>query len=355
MTKKKSTILTVLGLILLVVCCGVFFTIYAHYTINKPKFEVPEEVLSAKQSIPAQESEKYDYIVSSYNSAFCDETNITKSVDLSVDDNTVISDMSDADNASLKLIKGSLIDYTDLLYVQYDKLPGEKAHDFRNADSDDNDIISCEMTEGETDDKGNVTDDEYYFFTAELTAAANNDYNQKIIDGVIKKVSEMAYVTDYDISLKSYTVSGKIDKVRDKLCDISFDFVWSVDVKLDFKGDYSSLGKVNLSFECNVNESYTFVWYGAYFTSENVYMNISDENTLPVVVSVADDAEKTDYVLKFTSSDSESVEVDSDGIVTAEKVTSEPVTVTVLLKYKGHTYKSQCRVTVTDMEVVSNG
>ncbi|MBR6940871.1 MAG: hypothetical protein IKH65_08700 [Clostridia bacterium] len=366
MSKKKKALLITAGLLILIGLCIGSVGIYAHRLINQPKYYVPEERIVPAVKLPKNNAEKLEYLIETYNAAFCDETLVSKNVSIDVPDDKITSSMNEADSAVLKYLKSSYVNYADSLYKEFEDTPGNKVKDKRDIDYILQDFDSFEVRDGVKGDDGTVTGKETRYFEMTLPGTGYTTFddinnklfntfgiseNKGVIDNIIGQIAPMAEVIDRHIELNDCSVSGKINALRNKLTDITFIHTYTVDLTLQFTGAYSDLGVAEISFDYTVKEDFTFKWFDAYFTSKAIYMNPKDEKDLPVSVFIPDSAAQDEYKLSFKSSDPESVTVGERGNVSAIKASSEPVEITSELKFKGHTFTDKCYVTVTELEL----
>ena len=363
MSKKKHALLVTLGLIALFAVCIGCVIFYAHYEINKPTFEIPEEApAKSATDIPSNDGEKLSYIEKLFNKAFSSETNVTKTVDLSIDSDSITSTLSSADTSVVLLAANSAVGTIKEDYETYEKINSDELKTVPKFSLSKNDISECVIEQGITADDGTVSEDGYYYFTASV---GKNDYpasksisetfetakSEDIISEIKDELSSSVKIVDSYIHIDSCSVSGRADRVYDELDYIEFARTYEITAYVEFVGDYSALGEAQITFNYTVKFKYDFTWYGARFTQEADYMNPGNSQTLPVSVIVADSATSDDYKLTFTSSDENIATVDSDGIITAENSSDTPVVITVTLEYRGVTYTDTINITVTDLEV----
>lgn len=363
MSKKKHALLVTLGLIALFAVCIGCVILYAHYEINKPTFEIPEEVpAKSATEIPSNDGEKLSYIEELFNKALSSETNVTKTVDTSIDSDSVTSTLSSADTSVILLAANSAVGTIKEDYETYEKINSDELKTVPKFSLSKNDISECTIEQGITADDGTVSDDDYYYFTASV---GKNDYpasknisetfetekSEDIINEIKDELSPSVKIVDSYIHIDSCSASGRIDRVYDELDYIEFARTYEITAYVEFTGDYSSLGEAQITFNYTVKFKYDFTWYGARFTQEADYMNPGNSQTLPVSVIVADTATSDDYKLTFTSSDENIATVDTDGIITAENSSDTTAVITVTLEYRGVTYTDTINITVTDLEV----
>lgn len=357
--KTKNALLISAGVIALFAVCAVCIYFYAQYTINKPKFEVPEEApLVSATEMPETELQMINYIAAAFDKAFTSETNVTKSVNVYADESKVRTALSESDKtvALLSLTHG--IDALKGDYETYEKLNSDELPTVPSFALDKEEIKESSFTEGFTNDIGEIENTEYYYFDLTVSPKRNEatfdtDLDKEPLAKLKESFGDSIIINEdsKEVFIKSCRVEGRADRACDELDYIVLTHTYTVSVEVEFTGEYASMKKVYFIFDYVVETRYDFVWYGARFTKDAVYMNPGDSQALPASVVVADDASKDDFKLTFTSSDEKVLTVDEDGIIDAKQASDEPVTVTVTLKYRGFTYTDTISVTVTDLEV----
>ncbi len=365
MSKKKRNLLIIAGLVLLIAICSVSLYFYAKKEINKPKFIVPENKKSSAVEIPNSPSGILSYVEELYAKSFTDEVCVSKTVSLSIPDDSVKSELPEADNKIALMVKDQYLNYLDSLYKKYEDVIGNKVENIRPLEFDVGDINgNVVMTEGKTDDNGNITDEDYYFFDVPVKGldypvfddtsprqykSFGIDENRHVYDDLKKEVKDLGTVSSDHFEITSAGISGKIDKVRNKLHNLSISHTYRCCFSFQFDNEYTSLGNIDFELTYIVTENYTFNWYGAYFSDNFYYINTGDEKALPLNVNVGEGK----YKLKLKSSDDSKVKVDSDGVIDALAVTDKdkPVVIDMSFEYNGYKYSDKCYITVTDLEI----
>lgn len=366
MSRKKKVLLVIVGMACLLGVCMFLLSIYARKVINKEKFIKPEEIVEAAVEIPAADDEKLAYAQDAFNGAFGEEAVVSKSYSIEVPDDSVKTDMKPEDEAILRHFKNSYVSYAASLYEGYDKVLGSEVEDKRFFEYDMTTIDTTDVIDGTENEDGTVTPDGYYHFSITYPAQGyvtftesgmktfdtfGIDENKHIIDDIKAEIAPMAEVIGEHLELVECSSSGRISKDRNKIEDAVLTHKYTVEVTLQFVGDYKELGVAEISFDYIVRENYSFKWYGAYFTGRAMYMNPKDDNQAPLYIYVSEEATKDDYVLEFKSADESRVKINSEGRVEALAVTDDPVEISVKLEYKGKIYEDSCLVTVTDLEI----
>lgn len=160
-----------------------------------------------------------------------------------------------------------------------------------------------------------------------------------VIDGVKDKLSEMVNIKNIDISYDSFVLTADINREKNIMTGVSQNRVCTVTAELEFIGEYSDFGTLTLSFKLEINKNYNFSRVEMYFTDDVFYVTkgASDEFKTKTV----SDESPAETVLTFTSSNPEILSVDGR-FFKANKVSEEPVTVSVEYTYKGVTYRDTC-------------
>lgn len=364
MSKVKKSLLIVLCSVFLVSLCVISLYLYAKKEINKEKFIVPEENMAVNAELKTAPSDILSYTQGLYTAAFTDETTVTKTVSIDIPDESIkTNNLSDDDYKILLFAKSQYIDFIKSKYTEYENIGGDKIKDIRPYDFEAGDISGkCIMTEGITDDNGNVSDVDFYCFNAEVSGLEYPIYNKEltkqyqtfaigenihILDDFKNEISDMGEVIDENIEITSGSVSGKIDKYRNQLVSFSISHTYTCYFTFQFENEYERLDAVEFCFNYIVTENYGFNWYGAYLTSGFMYMNPGDETAIPLDVNIGEG----DYKIVFSSSDESKVTVSDDGLVSAVSDTDKPVEIKYSLKYKGYDYTGSCFVTVTSLTI----
>ncbi|MCQ2475332.1 MAG: hypothetical protein MJ173_05430 [Clostridia bacterium] len=357
LSKKAKGLLLALGILALLGACIICVSAYAKKVMNEPKFEIPEaEPLASATAIPDSDAEKLLYVEKLFAGSFGSVNNVSKKTEFSISDESIVSSAKDSDLAVIRYAKGQILNDVGETYESFEKKEGSEisAPSFLCNSG----INECTFEQGQTGDDGEIKDENYYFFDFDLSpvAAGKSDVfnlgsDKKIPEFLSGKLSEMCTINDFKSELISCAVNGKADRVYDQLRQISFGRTYLAEAEIEFTGEYSALGKINIQFEIGIIDKYDFTWYGARFTEKAVYMNPGDEKTLPAAASVAEGTEQSEFTLSFVSSDESVASVSEDGIVTAVKSSDKPVEITMTLEYKGFTFTDKCLVTVTDLEV----
>lgn len=363
MSKKKNAALIAFGVIALFAVCIVCVYFYAQHIINTPKFEVPEaEPVKSLTQLSDDKNEMLTYVRTAFYNGVYRQTNVSKYKEAWIEEGSVNTDLSDGDKNVFMLSLKSAASSAGEKYNTYEKINSDELTvipEFSVVTSEIDDFI---ITQGITQENGEITDDDFYFF--EVTIGERNyplydhmaitfeqEENAKVLDDIISGFADYLDIEACEITAKGFKVNGKINRIFDHIEYAEFYHTYNINMQVKFKGDYETLGTKNICFDYTVKARYEFTWYGAYFNEKAIYMNPKDSQTLPATVTVRDDAEKGDYELSFTSSDETVVTIDEDGIITALKSNEKPITVTITLKYRGVTYTDELFVTVTDLEV----
>lgn len=357
LSKKAKGFLIALGVLALLGTCIVCVSAYAKKLMNEPKFEIPEAApLASATEIPQSDAQKLLYVEKLFAGSFGKGNNVSKKTEFSISDELIVSSAKDSDLAVIRYAKGQILDAVRETYDSFEKAEGSEVSAPSFAGNPG--IIECTFEQGRTGDDGEIEDENYYFFEFEISpadagksAAFNLESDKKIPAFLSEKLAEMCRINDFKPELISCAVNGKADRVYDQLNQISFERTYLAEAEVEFIGEYSALGKINIQFEITAIDKYDFIWYGAKFTEKALYMNPEDEKTLPAEATVADGTEQSEFTLSFVSSDESIVSVSEEGIITAVKSSDKPVEITMTLEYRGFTFTDKCLVTVTDLEV----
>lgn len=362
LSKKAKTLLIILGLLLLIGTCCLCVALYAKKIINTPKFEVPEPApLASATPLPEGDAEGLAYIEKLFGESFAKGAEVTFRTDISVPSDSISSDASGADTNIIKFMSGQLLGSISENYTSYSNTRGDLVKNVPLFTLSAAELDDIELTQGRTDDKGEIQDEDFYFFNIDASAEAAKagkcvfvtENDKAAYESFKKQLASAFVISDEDFELFESKIEGKIDRVYDQLVNISFSRAYHVKAVITPAADsgISEIGKITISFDFKASDKFDFRRYGARFTEKALYFNPGDFETLPAQVTVADGTEQNEFEIKYTVSDDTVAEVDADGVITALKASETPVKVTMTFKYNGMTFTDECSVTVTDLEV----
>ena len=368
-SKKKSILLIVTAVVLLLAVCFTTLSIYAKKTLNKPKFKMPEEepVASAAE-LPQDKSALCAYVNSLYEEALkADNAEGSWHTDVNLD-GEITTPFAQADQAVVSFIKDNAAGQIAALYPNESGVKMSEAEEAPVVRVNPADITEFTAEQGHTDEAGNVSDDGYYFITFVLdpvkadTAALTQS---NVYEETVKILSPVAEVKSAEFEPERYDISYKIDRVSNQIVsvDVSNDYKVKASAVLASKAagllptaQDSLFATVELPYRKALRVS--FRWYGARFTQRSMVLKPTDMKALPADVRVNSEATKDDYKLTFTPSDKEILSIDEDGVVTVSKTALEQLAapddtlnINMKLEYGGHTYEDDLKIYITDLEL----
>lgn len=363
-SRRKQVLTIVLVLVVLMGLCSGSVALYAKSAITEGTVELTQEPVPSKTAVPDKNgfaAYLADVLVANtYNSSKV-KTNLSTNV--SIDRDSVQIEGNEANADVVKYIVSSFSGRIGESYPSHEGEFGDKFDLFPafalNADG----ISNFEFRQGEVnpDDEGTANEPDYYYFTAETgefdiidnpavsqhgfpyyTAADLKPAIYKVTDSLV----EMLDVTACEIKATGSKVDCKTNRLTDELQYINLLTNFSVKLDVNFKGDYTALGKAVISFNMSVEEKYSYTWAGADITKNEIKLKLNEEEALPLNVTLSDKAAKGDYVISFRSEDDKTVSVDADGNIKGLALSDKPVTVSVTFEYLGETYTDSCEVYV---------
>ncbi len=361
--KRRNIILIVFAVIILLTACFVSVAIYAKKEINKPLFVLPEaERQASAVKLPEDKAGVCDYAQKVYTEAvFADDSEGSWHTDVNLGGDMTLP-FNSPDNEIISFIRDRSGGEISGMYEREDNVNMAKAKTRPEIKINEADVLEFTATEGHTDENGNVSDDAFYFIDLVLDPSAADVDNIKESDaykGVSEKLAAALEIKDITATVKSYTMSFKIDRVYSQLTDASVTKTYEIKATVAPTGDYSGLlpdgqtqADVILPYE--TVQRIHFNHYCARFTERNIAVKVNDMKALPLNVTVNSEATKDDYKLTFDFSRDGIVEIDEDAVMTVSKASDEPVIITVNLDYDGHSYTDNLTVYITEMEVSTN-
>lgn len=276
-----------------------------------------------------------------------DRTKLDISFDVNIPDESVVLSGENTENIMplLSHIKPSLVSLISGFYDS-ERVTGEYGTDFSSVlygtDFSKEDAEAVVEYNEETDrnislvftfPKDNFTEE------GKISEIFTTDISSSVKDGITEKLSSMVNIENVEIEYDSFMMKAGIDREKNALTDVSLKRVCNVSCELTFIGEYADFGTLQLSFTLELSKNYRFTRVEMYFTSDVFYVTkgASDEFKTKVI----SDESPADTVLTFTSSDPEILSVEGR-FFKANKVSKEPVTVSVEYTYNGVTYKDSC-------------
>lgn len=358
MKKSKKIILGVLGVLALVGICFACLSVYAKKEINKPRFELPETVAVVPPSeLPNDKDGAYDYVSEIFEKTVsANDVEITRHTEVRLTEGEIKTPFSEDDNKVLSRVLEKSQDALGELYPADENAPMAQVKDkpalgFTKADVSD---FTAEL--GYTDENGEYVDDGIYYITLTVNPACVNKnalLESEVRKNIEKELSPVLSVSSLDIVPDGFTLSFKFSNYNDMLTYAEIKHHYTVKAAVDFTEDYKAVSdktaEVEIPYE--TTEKIDFFNYGIHFTERQIAIQKKDVEALPLEVRVNSETTKDDYKLTFDISKDGILEIDTDGVMTANGAQEEPVYVTAKLEYNGHTYTDTLIVYATELEV----
>ncbi len=371
--KKKTIILVVLAVVLLVGICFATLTVYAKKELNKPKFSVPEEEPVASASELPQTAEMLcAYVNSLYEKVrAADDVEGSWHTDVNLEGD-IVTPFAGADQSLLAYIKDNAAGEIAGMYPNESEVRITEAENVPVIRINPADVAEFTAERGHTDENGNVSDDGYYFINFEIkpeSVITEDIPESDVYAETVKKLAPVADIKESVFECEGCSYSYKIDRITDQILgvDVCKNYKVKTTAVLDpesaalLPAEQDSL-IANIEFPYKTALRIGFKWYGCRFTQQSMAVKPDDMKSLPADVRVNNEATKDDYKLTFTPSNKEAVSIDEEGIMTVsrhaiEKLASpdEIVTVDMKLEYDGHVYTDSLKVYITELEVETDG
>ncbi|MBQ4243536.1 MAG: hypothetical protein II702_01375 [Clostridia bacterium] len=359
---KKSLILIVLVVLLLVGACFGTVTIYAKKQLNKPKFVMPEQPpVKSVTELPKDKAGICSYVNGLYAAAVsADDVEGSFNTGVNLDED-IKAQINETDLSLLNYIRGGASGKIAEFYPSASNVLMTEAEDFPVLEISPESVTEFTASQGHTDEEGNVSDDAYYFITLTVDPASIDTSaltESDVFDKIEDTLSPAARLGNVQITAESKTVDIKIDRATDRILTVDTATVYTVSADAAFTQAYKALasdGSVAFTMPYKTNEHIGFSYYGAVFTEPAMAVKKDDMKALPASVTVNSEATKDDFKLTFTPSDREAVSIDEDGVMTVNVNGEKTVTVKMTLEYDGHTYTDDLTVYITEKEVSTDG
>ena len=362
---RKTILLGVLVVVVIIGICFVCVTLYAKNEINKEKFQMPEIDVPLLTQELTDKDKAFAYAMNQYNAAVsADNTEGRWRTDVRRLDEDWQTPFSKADNAILLGIRKKAGDQIKEMYPkQYGNVRLREVRDaippfVKQAQ----DVTDFSITLGRENDRNETVDTDRYFLT--LTFDPNCEDTQAMLNSdayqnICKELSPVAALNDTQIEMQSVSMSFVIDRASEELksVEIRRDMLVTTTIVLtDESADLLGQKEGKIVLPYGTSQIVEFSYYGAHFTDEAIAVKPGDIKRLPAAVFVNENASKDDFKLTFTSSDPEALTFDADGTMTVSKdAHEEKVTVSMTLEYEGKTYTDELTVFITELELEVEG
>ncbi len=368
-SKKKSAILIVLAVVVLLGICFATLSIYAKKELHKPRFKLPEEdVIKSASELPQDKEALCAYVNSLYaNAQNADNVEGSWHTDINLEGD-IVTPFRQADQAILDYIKDNAAGEVAALYPNESSVIMSQFKDAPVIRINPADIIDFTAEQGRTDEEGNVSEDGFYFISFTLNPlSVDTDaiIKSDIYKETVKKLTDVADITQSRFNCEEYSCSFKIDRITDEIVNVDVNKNYLIKSSVQLKPEFTGLLPVEqnslvagVELPYMTSQHISFRWYGCRFTQQSMVVNPGDMKALPADVRVLSEATKDDYKLTFTPSNKEAVSIDDDGVMTVSNnavdtlvAPDEIVTISMKLEYDGKTYTDELKVYITELEV----
>lgn len=274
-------------------------------------------------------------------------TKLDVSVNVNIPDESIYisGDTAESVRPLFSYVKPSVVSLISAFY-DVKRVTGEYGTDFSeilySTDFDKNDA-NAEFIVNENNDN-----EIQYIFTfpendfeegGRISEVFSTDIAPQVINGIAEKLSSMVKLTDITTDYKSFVISSDILRDKNIINSVSLKKLCNVKCTLEFIGEYSSFGVLELSFDIEISENHRFTRAEMFFTQDVFYVTkgASDE----IKTKIISDESPADCVITYTSSDPDILSVDGR-FFKANKVSDKPVTVTAEYSYNGVVYRDEC-------------
>lgn len=354
-SKKKNIVLVFLVLAVIISGCIAAVGFYVKTAVPEATVELPEEQKASLTAEPDKDGFAAYLGMLVAKTADSDRVKTKIENNLSIDDDSVSMDASDADTGVLKFALQSLLGKAGEQYENYDGKFGDGFNavpeiSFTSADITE---FSFEQGEAKEGDDGSKKEPNFFYFKADLDGknesiakAFKSDKIDAVISETAKTVSDMITVKSYELTDVKYHVEGKTNRLNDELQELKLITDYSVKLNAEFIGDYAALGAKTIAFNYRVENKYGYTWAGLEIDEDMIIIEQGEDKQLSVNAVIEEGAANDEFMVIAVSSDESIAKITKDGMVTGVKTSDKPVTVKMTLEYKGNVYTDECQVYV---------
>lgn len=166
---------------------------------------------------------------------------------------------------------------------------------------------------------------------------------QKDVETLVRTRADGTFVLDSVSSQTvSLSVSYRINRYTGELTYLVFDKSTKVNCRLIFTGEYAQLGTKNVSFVLDERTETNLTWPSLKLSADEMTIEPKKTDNLTATLTCSD---PTKPVVKWSSSDENTVKIDDEGYMKAGKEPGEAV-ITAEFEFLGKVYKDTCVVSV---------
>ncbi len=356
--KKNNVLLFAIGTVVALCVCMAAVLLVAFSLVTEGTYEIAAEPV-VKTPQPQTPDAMLSYCVSTVNQQNdCKTVTVDSETGVAIENWGYTAAKGENGAAVMDFIKGDILSVLDPLYPENSKgLFGKEPDRVPALKLTAADVAEAECVVGQTDDEGNLNDEDYYFTTLKLNAEgayANSksgigqtfglEKTQAVVDQMKKAFAEIYKADSVTQEAGDFTVRLKTLRENDHIASVTLERNCVVTVKGTWIGKLSAFGANEMTFTVRVTDTYNYRYAGISFDLDEVVVEPGDSNTALSVTAVMNDDE--DYTVSFRSEDESRVTLDELGYITGKKAGADPVTVTVTLQYMGNTFTDTCKVWV---------
>lgn len=156
------------------------------------------------------------------------------------------------------------------------------------------------------------------------------------------KIDGTTQVEKLDISYNKLTLSFRINRETGELTYLEYGKEMTADTQLKLKGNFEKLGNVNVKFNLCEKIKNEFTWPSLKLSEKKMNIEPKKSDNLTATLTCED---PTKPVVKWTSSDTDIIEIDDEGYMKASGQTGSSI-ITATFDFLGKTYSDTCIVTV---------
>ncbi len=361
--KKKSKWKVVLAAILGVLVC-VGFIMYGINIVLQTEgtYDMGPQLDASLSAQPETEQDIVDYLTTLYDAAD-DFSSVKINVNNSVNihkDSIVAEDNAKGLTEMFKYAQGSLSgNIADKCYENVESVYGDDFSEYKPVIAfDADDLVSAECVVGYFNDDGDHVDTDYYYIDivfedaeyplkkkSALYKTFGMSETEAVIESIKETVSDSVSFSSLELECKGFTISARVNRIRDEIDYIDYTRNFAVNAELDFSGEFADFASQAVSFDYSSTKRYDFSYAGVAFNKKNLTVELGDQVEINHSLNVEPDVED-DIVITWASSDDSVASVTANGFVTGESDSAEPVIITATIEYLGKTYVEECEVMI---------
>ncbi len=358
--KKNNVMVFAAGTVIALCVCMAAVLLVAFSLVTEGTYEIKTEpaVMTPQPQTPEA---VLSYCLDTVNRSEDFKTvTVDSETAVSIENPGYTADHGENGTAVMDYIKDDILSVLNTLYPENSKgLFGTKPERIPVLYLTAADLSEAECVVGQTDDEGNLKDENYYFTTLKLNAdgayadiksnAAQTfrlESTQAVIDKMKTEFAEIYEADSVTLKAEDFTVKLKTLRENDRISSVTLERSCRVTVKGEWIGKLSVFGTNEMTFTVKITDTYNYRYAGISFNSDEITVEPDSNDTALSVTAVMNDDE--DYTVTFASADESRVTVDELGYIKGLKADTEPVTVTVTLQYMGNTFTDTCKVWVRD-------